>query len=265
MFEGPKEVMLKRIPRPGYFGITSYSKSTTGFGAEISKDGYNTGLTPEEEKYYESKLNLKPGELARHSSWWTEVFNVDYCIKAFNTKTTTVVLNGPLDQLKYKVMLASSKVANSELEKSNPKYEFYIVDEEAKARKESEIFDYEMECMELIIKLSPEEKRSALRLFGKTGVDNLSESVVKSELHKESKKDPKLFIDTLNDKRLKTKMLIGEMLDYRVINRKGNYYMNGEDTIAGSTDECVSYFEDLKNKSIVLALNTKLKKLKKDK
>ena len=60
-------------------------------------------------------------------------------------------------------------------------------------------------------------------------------------------------------------MLISEMLDYRVLNRKGNYYMNGDDTIANSTDECVSYFEDLKNQSIVIALSTKLKKLKKDK
>lgn len=264
MFEGPKEVIIKRVPRPGYFGITSYSKSTTGFGAEISKDGYNTGLTPEEETYYEGKLGLKPGELARHSSWWSDVFNVQYAIKAFNTKSTTIVLNGPIDQLKYKVMLASSKIANSEIEKK-PNHEFYIIDEEAKAKKESEVFDYEMECMEIILKLSPEEKRQALRLFGKKGVDTLSESMIKSELRKESQKDPKLFIDTLSDKRLKTKMLIEEMLDYRVINRKGNYYMNGEDTIAGSTDECVSWFEDLKNQSIVLALNTKLKKLKKDK
>ena len=265
MFNGPKEIIIKRIPRPGYFGITSYPKSTTTLGAEITKTGFATGLTVEEEKYYEEKLGLKPGELNRHSDWWTEVFNVTHALKPFNTKPTTLVLDSYINQIKYKVALASSKIANTELDKNKPNYEFYIVDEEAKARKESEIFDYEMQCMELIIGLSPEEKRQALRLFGKKGVDTLSESVVKSELHKESKKDPKGFVDTLNDKRLKTRMLIEELLDYKVIMRKGNYFMLGDDTIAGSTDECIAYFEDLKNQSIVLAATNKLKKLKKDK
>lgn len=263
MYTGPKEIVIKRVPKPGYFGITSYSKSTTSFGAEISKFGYNTGLTPEEEKYYEDKLGLKPNELNSHSDWWSDVFNVQHAIKPFNTKSTTLVINSPLNEIKYKVLLACSKVANSELEKGNPNAEFYIVDEEAKAKVESEIFDYEMECMELIINLSPEKKRQALRLFGKKGVDTLSESVVKSELHKESKKDPKLFIDTLKDKKLNTKLFMEELLDYRIISRKGNYFMNGEDTIASSTDECVEYLEDVKNQSVVLAMTTRLKKLKK--
>lgn len=265
MFTGPKEIVIKRIPRQGYFGITSYPKSTTTLGAEITKTGYATGLTSEEEKYYEEKLGLKPGELNKHSEWWGEVFNVLHVLKPFNTKSTTLVLDSYLNQIKYKVALASSKIANSELEKNNPNCEFYIVDDEAKAKKESEIFDYEMECMELILSLSPDEKRSALRLFGKSGVDTLSEAMVKSELHKESKKDPKAFIDTLKDKRLKTRMFIEELLDYRVITRQGNYFKNGDDIIANSTNECVEFFEDLKNQSVVLALTTKLKKIKKDK
>lgn len=265
MFEGPKEIIIKRVQRPGYFGLTSYPKSGTTLVAQITKYGFNTGLTKEEESYYESELGLKPGELGKHSKWWDNIFNVEHAIKCFNTKPTTLVLDNPLNQIKYKVALASTRIANSELEKSNPDAEFYIVDEEAKARKESEIFDYEMECMELIIKLSPDEKRKALRLFGKKGVDTLSESVVKSELHKESKKDPKLFIDTLNDKRLKTRMFLEELIDYRIINRKGNYFMNGDDVIANSTDECIAYFEDMKNQSVKLALENKLKKVKKDK
>lgn len=265
MFKGPKEIVIKRIPRPGYFGITSYPKSTTTLGAQITKYGFATGLTEEEEKYYEQKLGLKPGELNRHSKWWDEVFNVYHVLKPFNTKPTTLVLDNDINQIKYKVALASDKIANSEIEKNNPNAEFYIVDEEAKAKKESEIFDYEMECMELILSLSPDEKRQALRLFGKKGVDTLSESMVKSELHKESKKDPKSFIDTLKDKRLKTRMFIEELLDYRILMRKGNYFMIGEDTIAGSTDECIAYFDDIKNQSIILTLQNKLKKLKKDK
>lgn len=261
----PSEIKIKRIPKPGYFGISAYSKSTTGgIGAEIAKNGYNTGLTSEEEKYFEEKLGLKPGELNKTSKWWGEVFNIDYTIKLFNTKTTTIFINGPLDQLKYKVLLASTKIANSELERhNNPNVEFYIVNEELQAKAESDKMDMEMQCMELITSLSPDKKRDALRLFGKFNLGDLSETVVKSELYKISKKDPKLFIEVLNDKNLETKMLLEELCEYRIINKKGNYYTNGDDTIASSTDEAIEYLKNIKNQSVVLAMKTRLKKTKK--
>ena len=60
-------------------------------------------------------------------------------------------------------------------------------------------------------------------------------------------------------------MLIEELIEYRVIKRSGNYYKNGEDHIASSTDEALEFFDDLKNQSIVLALKTRLKTAKKDK
>ena len=265
MFTGPKEVVINRVPRAGYFGITSYAKSVSTLVAQISKNGFKTGLTPEEETYYEGKLGLKPGELARHSKWWDEIFNVDYAIRLFNSKKNTMILDNPLNQIKYKVLLSSTRVANSEIEKNNPEVEFYIVDEEAKAKRENETFDYEWEAMELIMKLTPEEKRSSLRLFGIKGVDSFSELVVKAQLSKKLKEDPKLFVDTLKDKRLKTRMFVEELLEYRLLKKQGNTYIHGEDTIASGSDEAIEFFDSLKNQSVKLALETRLKKLKKDK
>lgn len=263
IFEGPSEITIKRVNRPGYFGISSYPKSTTTLGAEISKTGYNTGLSEDEEAHYEKALGLKPGELSKHSKWWGEVFNTEHSLKLFNTKGTTLLLDSAVNQIKYKVLLASSKIANSELEKNNPNCEFYIVDEEAKAKKESEIFDYKYEAFELLMGLSPENKRKALRLFGKKGVDTMSETVIKAELTKELEKDPMMFVSILKDKRLNTKMFIEELLEYRLINREGNYFKHNDDTIANSTEECVEYFDNPKNQSVKLALETRLKKAKK--
>jgi hypothetical protein len=165
--------------------------------------------------------------------------------------------------MKYKVLLATSKVANSEIEKNNPIADYFIVDEEAKAKRESESFDYVWEAMELVLSLSPDEKRGALRLFGKKGVDELSEVMLKSELTKELNRDPKLFVTVLKDKKLKTRMLIEELIEYKVLTKAGGYYKNGEDTIAASTEEVVEYFDDLKNQSVRLAMETRLKKNKK--
>lgn len=264
-FTGPKEVIIKRVPRAGYFGLTAYPKSTTTLGCELSKNGFKTGLTAELELYYEDRLGLKKGELSKHSKWWGDVFNVQYNPRLNNTKETRLILEDDINQLRYYVLTASSKVANSEIAKKEPFVDFYIVDEEAKAKAESEVFDYEWEAMELILKLSPDEKRASLRLFGKKGVDDLSEMMLKSELTKELKKDPKAFCEVLKDKQLKTRMFVEELIEYRVLIRSGNYYKNGDDTIASSTEEVLQYFEDLKNQSVVLAMGNRLKKAKKDK
>ncbi len=260
-FEGPEVVKVKRIPKAGYFGLVSYPKSKTIFGVEMNKSGFKTGLTESEQEYFETVLELKKGELGKHSKYW-EKFNVENPISLDNNKTNEIVLDNPIAQLKYKAMLASSKVANSELER-NPDAIFYIDDQEVKAKKELETFNFEFEGMKAIITSSPEDKRGMLRILGKTGVDTMSETMMNSQLSAELKKDPKKFLDTISDANLKTKMFIAELVEKRILIRKGNYYIHGDDTIANSTDECVAYFDDIKNQSVKLTLETRLKKAKK--
>jgi len=263
-FEGPEMVKIKSAMKAGYFGISSYAKSVTTLGCEMSlKGSWKTGLTPEEEAYYEAELKLEKGSLSRHSKWWSEVFNDTYAIRLHNTKTTELQLDNPINQLKYKVLLESSKIANSEIERKKPNVLFYIDDEEAKAKSEIESFNYEFEGMGAIHKMSPEEKRGTLRLFGKKGLDTMSEMMLNSQLVLELKKNPKLFVEVINDKDLAIKALIQEFIEKKLLTRKGNYYLHGDDTIANSTEECVDYFNDIKNQSVKLTLTSRLNKLKK--
>jgi hypothetical protein len=60
-------------------------------------------------------------------------------------------------------------------------------------------------------------------------------------------------------------MLIEELIEVGMIKRKGNYYYNGEDLIGSSTDEVVAYLSDIKNQSVKLNLETKLKKYRQGK
>lgn len=261
--ECPESIKIKRIGSAGYFGISSYPKSVTTLGCEISKTGFNTGLTVDEEKHFEAELNLKQGELSKHSKWWSDVYNVEFAPRLNNTKSTEIILDNPINQIKYKVLLASSKVANSEIEK-NPNSIFFIDNPEAKAQKELESFEYEYEASTLIHKLSPEDKRGSLRLFGKSGLDNLSETMLNASLYQEMKKDPKEFVRILTDKNLKTHMLVKELIEKGILKRKGNYYIHNDDTIAHSTEECISYFNDINNQSVKLILESRLNKKKKE-
>lgn len=259
--EEVKTIKIKRVAKAGHFGINSYPKSVTTLGCEMGKDGFKTGLTKEEEAFYEEKLSLKPGTLNKHSDWWSKTFNTEYPIRLFNTKTTTLNLGDVINQLKFKALSQSSKIASSEIEVAkNPGVLFYIDNEEAKAKAELEHFNYEFEAMKIILSLSPDEKRSSLRLFGKTGIDSLSENMLNAHLMNESKKDPKRFIDTLTDKNVKTKGLIKELVEKGILLRKGNYFIHGEDTIAHSLEECALYLDNPNNQSVRLILESRLNK-----
>lgn len=263
--EGLKTVIVRMIPKKGFFfskGLLAYEKATETIGCELSSKtggGYKTGLTPAEEREYEKRLGLKEETLSRHSPWWGE--NIMFRLE--KNKPNIFVIDTPMAELKYKCLLASSKIAKSELDiKTSPNATYYIVDDEFKAQAETEQADYEFEAHELLMKLNAEEKRSALRLFGKKGVASLSENVVKAELLKQIKKDPKLFTSILKDKRLKSRLIAEELVDYGIITRSGHYFRNGDDTIASSTDEVIDYLEDLKNQSVVLAMKSRLAKKK---
>jgi hypothetical protein len=263
-FNGPTKVNLKRVPRPGSFGITAFGNTVTIIGCPISKNGHKTGLTKEEEDYFEKALRLKEGDLDKHSDWWDNTFNVKYPILLNNTKTTELILDNPINQLKYKVLLASSKIANSEIEKG-PDTDFYIDNQEAKAKAEVEQFNYEMEGMESILKMNTDEKRNALRMFGKTGLDDTAEFMLKAELGRLLKKDAKKFVETINDKDIITKAFVQELIEKQILTRKGSDFKYGDDFIGSNIEACVLFFESGKNQETKLHLQGLLAKKKKGK
>jgi len=261
VFNGPEEVEIRRVMRPGYFGITSFGKSITRIGCPISERGHKTGLTEVEEAYYENILNLKAGELNKHSKWWDEVFNVEHALRLNNSKTNKLILDNPINQIRYKVLLASNKIANSEIEK-NPDSEFYIDNKELKAKAENQSFEYEFEGMEKILQMSSEDRKNALRLFGKDKMDSMSELVLKSELGKQLKKDPKRFVEILSDVDLNTKAWIYELVEKNLLKRDKNGFKHNDTPLGSSIETTVEYFNDPKHQDVKIILNSELKKLK---
>jgi hypothetical protein len=264
--EQPKVIKIKRNPKSGYFGLYAYPKSTYVITCQLNSKGhYNTGLTENEERYYEEKLGLKAGELSKHSNWWNEVFNSSpqYTIRLNSTKTTELFLDNVTNELKYKVILAHSDVANSELERNKPNVIFFIDDEEAKAKAGLQSLNFELEGMKKILSLTPEEVKGTLKMFNKFSTELMTTDVAQLQLMEEMKKNPKQFFDIITDKELKTKIFIYELLEKKLLTRKGNSIKYGDDTIASSINEGVEYFNDIKNQTERLTLETKLKKLKK--
>jgi len=259
-----KKVVIQSIGKEKFSGLAKYPKTKTVLTVELGPDGaYKTGLTSAEERQYEELLQLPHKALAKkHNDIYKPNFWSELEIHVMNKKVT-LDLEDPMDYLKYKACLESSKVCNSELERFKwPSAEFIIIDEEDVANKQSIEIDSELEAMEKFANTTVDEKRGILKLYGKTKTEDTTESIIRTTLYSEMKKDPKRFLEIINDKNMKSKIFLKELLTAGIIRQKGNYFTNGDDPIGNSTDEVVHFLNDKKNTAIVEALKSKLKSSK---
>lgn len=258
-----KKIVIQSIGKEKFSGLATYPKATTVLTVELGKDGYKTGLTQAEEREYEKVLQLPEKALAKkHNDAYKPNFWSDLEIR-FQNKKIELDLEDPIDYLKYRVCLESTKVCNSELERNKwPSAEFIIIDEEDVANKQSIDIDYEVEAIEKFANTTVDEKRGILKLYGKTRTEDTTESIIRTTLYAEMKKDPKRFLEIVNDKSMKSKIFLKELLTAGIIKQKGNYFTNGDDPIGNSTDEVVHFLNDKKNTSVVEALKSKLKSTK---
>lgn len=247
-----KEITIKPVVKPKFSGISSYSKSHCMIeGAQLSKNGYKTGLTREEQEYYENLLQKPKGFLSTdNAAFWSTILNLNLP----NDKPYTFVVNSPMDELKLKVIMERNDIANNELELAKMPYAlFYIEDKEAKAKVEEVSINFQMEAHEKFSELTIAEKKGYLKLYGKRGVDTLSDTIVKTELFKEVNKDPKKFLDMTKNPDIELRIEIENMLETGTLVKSGSYYSFNEEVIGNTIDSVIAYFKDYKNQSIKIA------------
>lgn len=267
VIEGVKQIVIRPITKTKFSGISSYVKTKTIYTTQLDqKTGlYKNGLTLKEEKEYEIALNLPAGTLSKKqdlnkgSNFWGDIE-----IILNNDKPTFFTLMGPMDEIKEKVIRAHDKIANSEFELSKkPGCLFFIDDPEEKAKLESSVIEYKLLAIEKFQDLAIEEKRSLLRVLGKSGIDNMSETMVKTELFKKVEDNPKHFLDTANDPNMKIRSLLSEAIEKRVLTKRSSTFFYEEDAIGSSTDAAIEFLTDVKNQMTKLGIENKVKKLRK--
>lgn len=259
-----KQIVIKPVVKAKFAGISAHSNTKTALeGAQLGKGGYKTGLTREEEAHYEQALNKPKGFFSKdNTEFWSSVLNLSLP----NDKAYYFVIDSLMDEIKYKVILQHSAIANNELELAkNPQALFYIEDKEAKAKIEEVAIDFLIEAQEAFMELTTDEKKGYLRLYGKKGVQELSDRIIKTELFKEVNKDPKKFLDLTRDTDVKLRISIEEMLESGVLTKRGSYYNFENEVIGNSVDAVVSFFKDLKNQSLKIAAENATNKIKKGK
>ncbi len=259
-----KTIVIKPVVKAKFAGISAHSNTKTALeGAQLGKAGYKTGLSKEDEKHYEDALNKPKGFFSKdNKEFWATVLNLSLP----NDKPYYFTVDSIMDEIKYKVLLQHSAVANNELELSlNPMALFFIEDKEAKAKVEEVAIDFLMEAQEAFMNLTTDEKKGYLKLYGKKGVENLSDRIIKTELFKEVNKDSKKFLELTKNPDITLRIEIEEMLEAGTLIKKGNYYNFQNEVIGNTIDSVVSYFKDIKNQSIKIAATVATNKVKKGK
>jgi len=181
-------------------------------------------------------------------------------VRLRNDKLTIFNIVNAYDELKFRMLQQHDWIANTEHDVAgNSTARFYIYDPEAASKIEDAKMEFEFAAIEAFSNATVEERKGLLRIYGKKGVDLMSETMVKTELYKQVKLDPKEFIRLATAKDTPVRALIEALMEKGILKKKGTYFYNGEDLLGSSTDEVVSYLSDLKNQAVKLALEGKLK------
>lgn len=259
-----KTYTIKPHVKAKFSGVSSLPKTRTVYtGAQLDHDGlYKTGLTSEQEKEYELELGLAKGTLSKtNKAFWAHLE-----LRLNNDKPTKFSTASIMDVIKFKALTERNNVAKSAEEvRSNPNVEFIVEDLEAQAKALELEADVELTAMEKFADTTTAEKKGIFKILNglervpMRGIDNLSETVIKAELYKKLKADPKKFTEVASDKDLSTRIMIEELLEQGKLTKKSNYYVYEGESLGSSIDGVLEFFKDPKKQSIKIAAGQDVK------
>jgi len=206
-----------------------------------------TGLTPEDEKYFEKALGYEEGHLSKTSDFWTT-----FCIKV---GARTMLLDDaiPRQAMMIKFLSGHKRVATS-LDKLDAGKDYLLINREAEAIEQNKQNKLRRDAIKEFDKMSLEEMRQCLRLFGMSA-DRMSNELVESTLFSQVDKNPKKFFEKwVNNKAKDTEFLLEQAIAKGVIRKDKTHYFYGTDMFADSLMDAIAYLDSKKNQDLKLAI-----------
>lgn len=206
-----------------------------------------TGLTPEDEKYYEKVLGYEEGHLSKNSDFWTT-----FCVKV-GSRGIMLDDSIPRQAMIIKFLSGHKRVATS-LDKMTAGKDYLLINREAEAVEANKINKQRREAIKEFDKLTLEQMRKCLRLFG-VKADRMSNELVESTLFGLVDKQPKKFFDKwINNTSKDTEFILEEAIAKGVIRKDKTHYFYGSDMFADSLEEAIAYLDSKKNQDLKLSI-----------
>ena len=262
IISSPDKVTLKPIKKNGWLpddhdGSIRYSKCFERLTVQAMKGTgvLNTGLTEDDERRLEDKMNMSPGTLSRYNKDYWTMFRVDV-----PKNGVTLNLSFPEDELKYLVLKAHQRVANSEMERfDSPFAEYVMTSQEQEAKVVNKKSKLKRKAYKVFSNMNTTEMKDVLKVMGKRAGDDASVDFVESQLDKIVTDDPQNFLTTVEDPTFKMRAFIDDCISSRVLVKNGTkYQLPGGDTVGFTLEQTIEYLQNPDNQEVYLDLKGKM-------
>ncbi len=256
------KVTLKPIKKNGWLpddhdGSIRYSKCFERLTIQSQRGTgvLNTGLTEEDERRLEKKMNMASGTLSRYNSDYWNKFYIDV-----PKEGKQLDLANPKDELTYFVLKAHQRVANSEMERfDSPFAEYVMTSVEQEARVENKKSKLKRKAYKVFSNMNTTEMKDVLKVLGKRAGDDASVDFVESQLDKIVTDDPAQFIATVEDPTFEMRAFIDDCLSSRVLMKNGTKYtLPGGDVVGYTLEQTIEYLKNPDNQEVYLDLKGKM-------
>ena len=241
-------VELKIKKKNPWIGLIKYKACFDYIAPYFTRSGsIYTGLTPEDEKYYEKVLGYEDGHLSKNSEFWNT-----FCVKV-GSRGLILDDSIPRQEMIIKFLTGHKRVATS-LDRLTAGKDYLLINREAEAVEANKINKLRRNAIKEFDKLSLEQMRKCLRLFG-IKPDKMSNELVESSLFNLVDKQPKKFFEKWVDNKAKeTEFILEEAIAKGVIRKDKTHYFYGSDMFASSLEEAIAYLDDKKNQDLKLSI-----------
>lgn len=212
-----------------------------------------TGLTEVEQSYLEQKMGLKEGEL---DPFYTNPYWMNYTIK-LRLGAEALNLDVPTDYLKYAILRASDKVAESE-EMITPTSLFYIEDVVDTAERLASKAEIKEKAVEMFVALTEEGRKTIMKIYGHD-VTNATSKFIKGTLFQLMEDNPAKFVEinSQSKERIAIQAFIHDLKNAGVLRERAGAYFD-KDTNLGTLSDVVERLLDPSHQEEYLAYKERL-------
>lgn len=247
------EVIVRILKTNPWSGITKWSTCYDYIASYWTRSGnLYTGLSAQDAERLEKEIGYPSGHLSSTSSFW-DTF-------AIKVGRNDVILDTdkPEDELKYLFLKKHKRVADG-LNNITPSTDYVIINKDSEAKEANKINKVKREAYRELDKMSIEDMRKCLRLYGIKS-DTMSNELIEAKLSEQIESAPDRFLQKwVNNPNREISFVIEEAIAKNIIRKNRSQYYFGTDLIGNGLEDVIAYLNDKKNQDIRLAIQQEIK------
>ena len=247
------EVIVRIMKVNPWTGLTKWPTTFDYVGPYWTRSGnIYTGLSTEDARRLEKALNKEEGELSPNSDFWTT-----FAVK-LGKRDLILDTDKPLDELQYLFLKGHKRVADG-LANMNPSKDYVLINKDSEAEQANRINKIKREAYRELDKMSIEDMRKCLRLYGMKS-DTMSNELVEAKLTEQVETAPdKFMLKWVNNPNKEINFVIEEAIAKNIIRKNRTQYFFGTDLIGNGIDDVIAYLNNKKNQDIRIAIQQEIK------